>query len=453
MRMFKFCIPTIALFLFFSTAHAASDVRITEVMYDTPQAGSEKGYEWLEICNEGGEDVPITSYVLYEGSDANKEEKSITGNPDVLGVGACILLVNDKELFDDFLTETEKGYYTDNQIYLSDFNLSNSGETLSLHDENSVLISGSEISYKPRVNANGTGYSIIFSGGDWVAVPPTPGVLDSTVSTEEDEEDDADDSTDDNSSDTTSSKRTSDQWIPEPDIYAYAGEDKEVVAGASVVLSGVAGDASGETMDRAEYVWNFGDGEIKRGKSLVHTYRYPGTYIAHLTVISGEISAHDTITIVAVAPDVQVVGYERGGLDPYVALINSGSEMIDLSYWRIRVAGEMFRIPEYTYIAPKTELRFSRDTMNIDFPETSDVALLYPNLRVVDVLWEEKPEEKESTARGASIPESSQPSVPPRATTQSSSQYTRDSVFCYSPRVKRKRWKCYWRGEKRRGEG
>lgn len=388
----------------------ASDVRVTEVMYDPP-VESERGYEWLEVCNVGNEEVHFTEWKFAENGKTFEESKSITATssvPEYLSGGVCAIVSDNPGKFFEY---EDAEYVYDSVLYLS-----NGGEKLILYDESGESVF--DTLYEPKIGANGTGKSISWDGGEWCVTDPTPGIENhECLSDEDSEEDDVPPHVDDNDTEeTTSSKKSTSQWIPEPDIYAYAGEDKEVVAGASVTLSGVAGDASGETMKRAEYVWNFGDGEIKRGKSLVHTYRYPGTYIAHLTVISGDIFAHDTITIVAVAPDVQVAGYERGGLDPYVALINSGSEMIDLSYWRIRVAGEMFRIPEYTYIAPKTELRFSRDTMNIDFPETSDVALLYPNLRVVDVLLEE------SSARGVPISESTQTSVPPRATIQSSSQ-------------------------------
>ncbi|MBC8464843.1 MAG: PKD domain-containing protein [Parcubacteria group bacterium] len=339
--------------------------------------------------------------------------------------------------FDHFLSSGAKGGYTEEQLYTrsTTFSLNNGGEEIVLYDNMGTEVS--IVSYDPSTGGNNNGNTLsLTSSGTWLESTPTPGVWDGVppAPVENDDEDDEGDDTGIEENDTDDSSGGGGQWIPDPDIYAYAGEDKEVVAGASVMLSGVAGDASGERMERAEYVWNFGDGEIKRGESLMHTYRYPGTYIAHLTVISGDISAHDTITIVAVAPDVQVVGYERGGLDPYVALMNSGSEMIDLSYWRIRVAGDMFRIPEYTYIAPKTELRFSRETMNMDFPATTDVALLYPNLRVVDALIvsAETIENTTETARGVPIPESSHTSAPPRAATQTSSQAYTPATVSYA---------------------
>ncbi len=63
-------------------------------------------------------------------------------------------------------------------------------------------------------------------------------------------------------------------------------------------------------------------------------------------------------------PDDKVIRYELANLyillnDPH--LVNSGSEMIDLSYWRIRVAGEMFPNPRiYLYCTQDRTPLFSR---------------------------------------------------------------------------------------------
>ena len=276
--------------------------------------------------------------------------------------------------------------------------------------------------YDPGIGAGGDGNSLsLTSSAIWVAAAPTPGNWDGAppAPVVNDDEDDGESSESHTEDDTDELAGSGGQWIPDPDIHAYAGEDREVVAGADIVFEGYAGNDAGETMKKAEYVWNFGDGEVKRGKSLIHTFRYPGTYIVHLTVISGDLVARDTATVIATEPDVQIVGYERGGLDPYVALQSTASASINLSWWYIRIGGTLFHIPEHTYIAPNTELRFSQAVMNIDFPEMNDVALLYPNLRTVhafDVLGKVN-----KTARGAAIPESTQSSPPPRAA-QSSSQ-------------------------------
>ncbi|MBC8464844.1 MAG: lamin tail domain-containing protein [Parcubacteria group bacterium] len=47
----------------------ASDVRITEIMYDPDQIEegiTERYYEWIEICNSGETDVLLTDWRLAE---------------------------------------------------------------------------------------------------------------------------------------------------------------------------------------------------------------------------------------------------------------------------------------------------------------------------------------------------------------------------------------------------
>jgi hypothetical protein len=442
MRMFKFFIPTIALFLFSSTAHAASDVHITEVMYDlgqTEEGITERYYEWVEICNTGDSSVTLTDWKLSENGYLYDKAKSIipvSSAPNTLAPGSCAIVINLKEgeiYFDDFFSSGIKSGYTSEQLYTREttFSLNNAGEDIILYDATGVPVSVPGVGadeyapYKPKTDANGTGKSISWDGEEWCVTDPTPGIENhGCPPNEESEEDDTSSDTEDNINTIKedSSEGGYSRWIPDPDMYAYAGENREIVAGADVVFEGYAGDATGEIIEKAEYVWNFGDGVVERGKSLIHTYRYPGTYITYLTIISGKHTAHDTVTVVATEPDVRVIGYVRGGLDPYVALRNNASTPINLSWWYIRVAGNLFHVPEHTYIAPNAELRFSQAVMNIDFPETTDVALLYPNLRVVDTFLRGELAGEENVARGVSISESSQTSVPPRATTQIPSQ-------------------------------
>ncbi len=392
----------------------ASDIRVTEIMYDV--AGSDAGREWIEVCNTGTADISLTDWKLFENDTNHTIKTAEEGGKETLPLGTCAVIADNPTLFlEDYVAPT---YFFD-----SAFSLKNTGEEITMRDSE-----GSDIDtvlYDPGIGAGGDGNSLsLTSSAIWVAAAPTPGNWDGAppASVENDDEDDEENDTSAEDTDTDGSSGNGGQWIPDPDIHAYAGKDREVVAGADIVFEGYAGGDSGEKIKNAEYVWNFGDGEVKRGKSLIHTFRYPGTYIVHLTVISGDLVARDTATILATEPDVQIVGYERGGLDPYVALRSTASTPINLSWWYVRIGGALFHIPEHTYIAPNTELRFSQAVMNIDFPETNDVALLYPNLRTVDMF--DVPAHTAESARGVVIPESTQTSMPPRAAQSSSQSHT-----------------------------
>ncbi len=105
---------------------------------------------------------------------------------------------------------------------------------------------------------------------------------------------------------------------------------------SGVVDEKVQFDGSGSTEgdeDIDEYLWNFGDGTTRTGKTTDHTYRTPGTFVVTLTVTDDDdnvSSATTTATIAANQPPVP----DPGG--PYFAEVNkkvkfdgSGSTDVD----------------------------------------------------------------------------------------------------------------------------
>ncbi|MBT4722885.1 PKD domain-containing protein [Candidatus Falkowbacteria bacterium] len=94
-----------------------------------------------------------------------------------------------------------------------------------------------------------------------------------------------------------------------PVLTAQAGEDKNVVVGRQVVFSALGTKAV--NVIGLEYIWDFGDGTIKKGEEVSHTYRKAGIYRVKLSVLGqnsfgSQVNDQDDI-IVRVDKDVIVL--------------------------------------------------------------------------------------------------------------------------------------------------
>lgn len=112
---------------------------------------------------------------------------------------------------------------------------------------------------------------------------------------------------------------------PRPSLGADAGSDTAAVAGTIVPFLGIAFGLNGEPLPGARFLWNFGDGEVKEGKSLTHIYHFPGTYRVNLTVSSGEYTGSDW-RVVSVLPPMIEISEVKPGAGGFVELFNNGED-------------------------------------------------------------------------------------------------------------------------------
>lgn len=370
----------IALVFLFVPVFVFADVRMTEVMYDP--SGTDTGREWIEVCNTGDTDITLSTWRLFEGDTNHKITTTTSSENGILGGHVCAIIADKPDAFASDFPE-----YT-GRVFDSTFSLNNTGETLILRDGD--LIDRDTTVYDVSASGAGDGNTLSRTvSGTWVATAPNPGVWDpsSFPAPIEAEKDDTSntDNTEETESETTNtssgSSSSSNIWIPKPSIYAYAGKDTTVLAGASVAFTGQGAGTTKTPLKIAEYVWNFGDGTIMRGQSVFHTYRYPGTYIAYLTVVSGDAQGGDSVIITVKEPKLTLsaVGMEHD--DRYVEITNGASEEIELSYWYLRAGERQFQIPEHTYIRGGASVRFLEEVTRLSPASPDRVELLYPNLR------------------------------------------------------------------------
>ncbi len=352
----------------FLPAISFASIEITEIMYDLE--GSDSKREWVEIYNSGAEQVDLTGWKLYENETNHKlTEQGST----ILPVGRYAIIADDVS---SFLSEHPD---FSGVLFDSAFSLKNSGETLILRNENLEDID--IVVYDTEIGADGDGNSLQKVSGLWLAGSPTPGKanIDSGQNSQEDNKDDENNQDNNHQEENQNSFSGGALSFPvEPQIFAFAGSDRNVVVGADTLFSGKALGLEKEPLTNARYMWNFGDGETKEGKSVFYNYKYPGTYSVILSVSSGEYSAVDKMKVIAEPANVIVSDIEYGQ-NGFIEIFNRSNKELDISFWQIKAGVNKFIIPEYTRIFANTKVKFSTQITKLVLSDNDIVRLHYPN--------------------------------------------------------------------------
>lgn len=150
-----------------------------------------------------------------------------------------------------------------------------------------------------------------------------------------------------------------------PSIHAHAPEDREVSVGSVVELVGRATGLNGEPLENARFWWNFGDGETKEGRAVVHIFRNLGSYTVGLHVSSAEHASSDYM-LIKVSPNRLLVSKVIGGEEGFIELTNDSDIALDIGYWTLRDASDTaFMVPEHTLIAGHVAVSFANATTHL----------------------------------------------------------------------------------------
>ena len=379
---------------------AYAQLVFSEIMY-APEEGV--AYEWFEIFNTGEDDVDITDWKFNDGNNHVFEKPPKNGGQGVLVISSGAYAIVAKEA-DTFLG-AHVGF--SGTVIDASFSLSDAGDTLTLIDENGTAVDS--VSYGNDAGAKKNGFSLHLIGGVWSSAIPTPGdgVLTAVSQGAENEE-----AVTEGNSESASENIAS--FPVEPQIFVFAGDDRTVTVGADTEFNGRAVGLEGEPLAGARYIWNFGDGARIEGKSVLHHYRYPGTYQVILDASSGEYAATDRFMVTAREADIAITD----ATPDVIALANYGDYELNLSWWVLESDGLTFTLPEHTIILPEREIRLPGAITGLSPKQNEDVVLKYPNEIPVVLLksskppFENKPVSNTQSSRysivGMAVPEISQ---------------------------------------------
>lgn len=175
---------------------------------------------------------------------------------------------------------------------------------------------------------------------------------------------------------TTSSSAETVTFPVEPQVFAEIKLNvKTLIAGAQFFISGEGYGLEKKPLTNARFLWNFGDGTVKSGKSVSHTYRNPGDYLIVLDVSSEKFAgtARQSVSVIKSPLSISITKEEGRKL---AKIINNDYFELDLSGWFIESNQNRFIIPLHTVLLPKKYLIFDSEVLL--FEMGNDISLLYP---------------------------------------------------------------------------
>ncbi len=351
-------------------AGTSAQIVITEIMYDTPGADSNK--EWVEIRNMGTETVDLTDWKFFE-ANTNHALTIFRGSSN-LASGAYAIIAQKAEAF---LSEWPSASVP---LFDSSFSLGNEGEDLGINLPDGST--ASSITYTSGPGAMGDGNSLQIINGVWKAGAPTPGKDNTSEPFPPSENNEEVYSTPATTPTAPGeSKSSSPKPSPSPGSFSVDG-------GSDLTLNmGVDHEFKAESKNlpasSVRYVWSMGNGATKEGPRIVYRYDYEGEYVMTLTSQSGDQKAEDRF-VVRVEPVSIFISEIRADA---VILKNDGKE-IDVSGWSLRDGAHTFIFPPHTIVLsgktlpiPGTLSGVSGSSITFHFPNGSIVpppAILAP---------------------------------------------------------------------------
>lgn len=361
--MIKKLIPTCMLLCWGSSVQA--QVVLTEIMYDV--AGGDDGNEWIEVYNQGGSDVDVTTLRFVEGGVNHK----------ITAVGGAMLRAREYAIIADNATAFSSLYPSfTGLLFDSSFSLSNAGETLAMKSGEVIM---DTVMYVPDEEANGTGASLQKINTSWVVAMPSPG-QGALASDPPQEAASTTQPATQPASAVVGGEPPADPIIPR--VKVSIRTDSVITAGTPARFEGSAFVGGAPAPDTARFLWNFGDGAVFVGRNTTHTYAVPGRYVVSLTVSTGDTSDTHMLSLDVFAASVSIVAVSPG-VDGNIVLKNDGTRMLNISTWYMRTTDDTFVFPAGTYLAPGVAVPFSNRTTRLLLKGDEIVFLHIPNGSVV----------------------------------------------------------------------
>lgn len=357
-------------------------IGITEIMYDADD--SDMNREWIEVYNASSGPIDLASWKLFEGN-ANHGLALIGGSAVLQPGGYAVIADNGTAFLAD-----HAGFM--GSIFDSSFSLSNTGESIALKDASGVVID--EVLYNSDQGANGDGTSLQKINSSWVAAAATPGAANGASGSGAESETQQVSSGSASQQEEPSGVQTLQPYPIKPLFVVDAGADKKSIAGSLIRFQGKALGTAQEPLDGGRFLWNFGDGMTKEGRVVDHIYRFPGEYIASLSVSSNTESASDYLRI-TVIPNSITLSEVAFGNDGFVEIQNNARDMLDIGSWIIteNETKARFIIPDGTLIGSYAAIAFPNEQTGIltGAPLHSTLVLSYPNNRAASSVVIESP--------------------------------------------------------------
>ncbi len=120
------------------------------------------------------------------------------------------------------------------------------------------------------------------------------------------------------------------------------------------------------------FKWKLGDGTVKYGQNITHSYAFPGEYVVVLNVELPEevLSVRTTVKIISAEPIISFASTER------IEVANNASSEVNLYGRTLVVRGKIFAFPEDTIILAGHKISFLSQTTGLTPANLSQVFLM-----------------------------------------------------------------------------
>jgi hypothetical protein len=364
----------LAVIIFPVYAHAS--LVINEVMYDLSD-GSDTDREWVEIYNNGENEINISGWKFNDGSNhvLNEPPKNGGQGSMVIPAGGFALLAADANAF----LNDNPGF--SGTVIDTVMSLGNTSETLSLINNSGANID--TFSYSKEQGGAGDGATLSLFNGIWKSGKPTPGLLNEEFIIIE-ENPSGENQTNNPSGGFVSSQEKT-KYV-EPKMSGVLSIPNRVMVGIPFIIDTKVFGFSEENIRRGYFSWSFGDGYRKESELLEkisHTYYDTGEYVLFFEYrrspynIEPDFSLRSTIRVIPPGVFISSISPEGN-----VVIENKSQYEVDLSLWHLISEGISFQIPKNTIVLPAKKITF-RSSVTFFSPGISSASLSNPNAEVV----------------------------------------------------------------------
>jgi hypothetical protein len=383
------------------SANFVSGIVIAEIMYDF--SGTDANHEWVELYNASSQEIDLTGWKFNDGSNhvLNIPPKNSGQGSMIMPASAYAILADDATTF---LADHPSFSGTVIDTVAS---LNNTTATLTLFDKDNNEVSS--LTYSKEWGANGNRKSLekinlgaADNQNNWKESSidgGTPG-LPNSVSGETNQEQPIE---------TSSSSMPLSPAPSNQPPKAEAGPDVIALINQEITFDG--SKSQDPQKKSLTYFWNFGDGSTSDKQQSNHLYKYPGSYIASLTVNNGEKSSDDTLIITIYSDSIIIsefipnpTGNDKN--NEWIELYNSSLQTADLSKWQISTQNSKvkpFIFPDNSLIAGHQHIILTADIAKISLNNNEgSLRLSFPNSQVAQEIKYSKAKENQSIALASS---------------------------------------------------
>jgi len=351
-------------------------VVINEVAWMGTIKLSNEWIEWIELYNDGEEEIDFSGWKIENAREKNKTLE-ISGKISPKGfflickneIGNCDLILTGLSLHNKY---NENG-----KLVLRD-NSDNPGNII---DQTPEPNPEPDEEKWPAGN-NNTKQTMERTETGWQTSLPiggTPKATNSSGATEEPNE---------TPQETTETESQSVPIASNYPPYAEAGPDITALTNQEILFDG--SKSWDPDWNNLTFFWNFGDGATDTHQTTTHRYLYPGQYIATLLVGDGQFSDIDALTINVY--DNSVIISEFCPKQGWIELFNQSEQIANLTSWRLND----FVFPANSLLAPKQYLILSPEITQLE--SDGQIELIYPDGSTTACLINYQEQEESGTA-------------------------------------------------------